>query len=124
MWDSPSSYMLGLCPFLTLCHVTSSMYFIPSQFTLTQVPCSFTTRITHNLNCLSGSVLMHSSLLQIILCFLPLLQSHSSQIVLHTHYAFSSLMTSIFDLKDCYLLQDCHWTYYPYIQQVFIFSYL
>lgn len=114
--DSPSSYMLGLCPFPTLCHVISSMYLIPSQFTH-----SSTLQLLHHPYHtqfkLSFRICSHA--LIHLAVNPPLLTSPSKSLISNSfvhsliHYTFSSLMTSIFDLKHYYLLQDCHWTFYP-----------
>lgn len=106
---------LHLCPWTVIIHLS----FPPlhnsgrSHFTPTQVPCSLShTLIIHNLNCLSRSVLIHSNTLQLIVCFLPLLLSHISQIVLYIPYPLFSPMTSVFYLLYHHLLQDHHWPSY------------
>lgn len=101
----------GLSSFMD--HSVPCMILACSHFTPTQVPCSLSyTLIIHNLNCLSGSVLIHSNTLQLIVCFLLLLQSHISEIVLYIPYSPFSPMTSDFYLLCHQLLQDHHWPSY------------
>ena len=101
----------GLSSFIY--HSLPCVILAPSYFTPTQVSCSLShTLIIHNLNGLSGSVLIHSNTLQLIACFLPLLQSRISQIVLYISYPLFSLMASVFYLLYHHLLQDHHWPSY------------